>query len=247
RTIDVSMCRVLYDKKDTTLSVISAGDSVVVVSYKDEAKRIPKPRAGISIEDQIDNFPKPIVADEIHIKSKDKAKKEDAVRKKKKAEEKGMTAKEILVLAAKILGSAILLVMLLPFLFFIYLMLRLSMASEAKAKADRAYQAALYRFHMAGVEREGETPLEYAQTKVDPAFSAGFAEFMNVYLRLKYGSNTLREGDQEVIGRFTSAVGPAIRKTRGVFNVFVGYFDVLRAVRYFQKPESNDLENQPPI
>ncbi len=247
RTIDVSMCRILYDKKDTTLSVIASGDSVVVVSYKDEAKRIPKPRAGVSIEDQVDGFPRPIVADEIHIKSKDKAKKEEAARKKKSTEEKGMTVKEILALAAKIVGGTILFVLLLPFLIFVYLMLRLALTSETRAKADRIYQAALYRFHMAGTEREGETPLEYARAKVDPVFNAGFAEFMNIYLRLKYGSNTLREGDKEVIDRFAAGVGPAIRRTRGFVKTFVGYFDVLLAARYFQKPESNEFENQPPI
>jgi hypothetical protein len=158
-----------------------------------------------------------------------------------------MTAKEVLVLAAKILGGTILVVLLLPFLFFVYLMLRLALTNETKAKADRAYQAALYRFHMAGVEREGETPLDYARVKVDPVFQAGFAGFMNVYLRLKYGSNTLREGDKEVIDRFTAAVGPAIRRSKGFFKTFVHYFDILLAARYFQKPDSNDFENQPPI
>jgi transglutaminase-like putative cysteine protease len=247
RTIDASLCRVLYDKKDTTLSTIKAGDSVVVVSYKDDAKRIPKPRSGLSIEQQIDGFPKPIVADEIHIKSKDAGKKDEPVRKKKKEEEKGMTAKEIITLAAKIFAGAILLMLLLPMLFFVYLMIRLALTSDSKAKADRAYQAALYRFHMAGVEREGETPLDYAETKVDPIFNARFGDFMNVYLRLKYGSSTLREGDQDTIDSFAASVGPAIRSSRGFFNVFMSYFNVLLALRYFQKPDSNEFENQSPI
>ena len=247
RTIDVSMCRVLYDKKDTTLAVIAPGDSVVVISYKDDSKQYPRPRAGVSIENQIDNFPRPIVADEIHIKPKDKQKKDEPVKKKKKEDEKGITFMEILALSGKIAGGLIVFIFLLPLLIFLYLMTRLAITGEVRAKADRAYQAALYRFHMAGVEREGETPLDYARTKIDPVFRAGFGEFMNLYLRLKYGSNTLREGDQEIIEKFTASVGPSIRKTRGFFKTFAGYFNVLLAARYFQKPDSNDLENQPPL
>ncbi len=89
RSVDASLCRVLYNKRDTTFSAIHPGDSLIIVSYKDEAKKIPQPRAGVSIESQINEFPSPIIADEIHIRGKEKEKKKnDAAKKSGKANEK---------------------------------------------------------------------------------------------------------------------------------------------------------------
>jgi hypothetical protein len=245
RTIDVSFCRVLYDKVDTTLDAIHAGDSIIVVSYKDEGRRIPEPRKGASIESQLAAFPSPIIADEIHIKPKGKPVKEEPVAKKKTEDEKkGMTWQEMLMLATKVTVAAISLILLIPLLFLLYLLIRSGLANNPKSKADQVYRAALYRFHMAGVERGMETPLEYARGKVNAAFKAGFEEFMHVYLRLKYGPGTLLSGDNEIINKFAAAYGPAITKYAGFFNAFVNYFNLLRAGRYFFRPEKVELQNQ---
>ncbi|NOT75812.1 MAG: hypothetical protein HOP08_12870 [Cyclobacteriaceae bacterium] len=244
RSIDVSVCRVLYDKKDTTLSAITAGDSLVIVSYKDEAKAIPKPRKGVSIENQVDNFPAPIVADEIHIKPKPKKeKKEDVKGDRKNVEEKGMSWKEMLLLAGKIAGGVIVFIFLLPLLYLIYLVIRTSLAKNDATKADAIYQTALYQFHMAGAERIAQTPLDYARTKVDPVFNTSFYTFMTVYLRLKYGRGTLREGDAEIIHQFGNSKASAIRKTKGFFKVALNYFNIVLASRYFLQSE-NEYENQ---
>jgi hypothetical protein len=242
--IDVSMCRVLYDKKDTTLSALAAGDSVIVVSYKDEAKTIPKPKKGLSIESQVDAFPRPIVADEIHIKPKPKIEKKDPVKNdQQKTKEKEMTWKEILVLTAEIILSAVVFIFLLPLLFLIYLVIRAALAKNPALKADGIYQSALYQFHMAGVERSGETPLDYARTKVDPVFHSNFQEFMTVYLRLKYGRGTLRDGDEEIINNFAKVAGSSVRKTKGFFRLALNYFNIVLASRYFLQSDINEYEN----
>lgn len=248
RPIDASICRILYDKKDTTLSAILPGDSVIVVSYKDEAKVIPPPRRGVPIESQVDAFPVPIIADEIHIKPKEKTKKEDAVTKKNKTkEEKGMTWQEILILAGKITGTMVLLIFLLPLFYLIYLHLRSRFTTNPKSKADSVYRSALYQFHMAGVERTNETPLDYARTKIDPVFHAGFEQFMHIYLRLKYGVGTFLPGDMDTISRFAGGFGPAVRKTNGFFTLAMNYFNILLASRYFTQSEKNEQENQSPL
>jgi len=242
RSVDASLCRVLYNKKDTTLAAIKPGDSLIIVSYKDEAKEIPKPRAGVSIETQVDGFPSPIIADEIHIRGKEKEKKKnDAAKKAVKANERKMTWQEIAWIAAKISSGIILLLLLFPLLYLLYRLLCVSFTRDSK-KADHVYRAALYRLHMAGLERETETPLEYAITKVDPSLSTGFTEFMRMYLRLKYAPGNLRAEDQEVIGRFSGQLGPAIRRKTGSVQAAMNYLNVLRAIRYFQQPESTDQE-----
>ncbi len=245
RTVDASVCRILYDKKDTTLSCIIPGDSLVVVSYLDEAKKIPAPRRGVTIETQVEGFPKPIIADEIHIKSREIDKKKDDSKKNQlKPEEKGMSWQEILLFAGKSLGSLIVFIFLLPLLYLLYLMLRAKLANRPTAKADGVYREALYRFHMAGLERGGETPLEYAQIKADPVFHASFAEFMKVYLRLKYGNGAMLAGDQETILQFARAMGKGIRTKTGIFRMAINYFNLMLASRYFMKPEGTESENQ---
>ncbi|HRI79137.1 MAG TPA: transglutaminase domain-containing protein, partial [Cyclobacteriaceae bacterium] len=245
RTIDASVCKVVYDKRDTTLACILPGDSIVVVSYMDEAKKIPVPRRGVKIEKQVEDFPKPIVADEIHIKPREKAKPEETKNNHpKKQEEKGLTLEEILWIAAKSVGGVVLFIFLLPVLILLYLMVRRMMAGNPKSKADTIYREALYRFHMAGLERGGETPLEYANLKTDPILMAGFSEFMNVYLRLKYGKGTLISGDEETINRFARTLGPSIRKGIGLMKTILNYFNILLASRYFMKPLAPEQENQ---
>ncbi len=242
RTIDASLCRVLYNEKDTTLSAVHPGDSVLIVSYKDEAKRIPTPQQGVAIEKQIANFPAPIIADEIHIRGKEKEKpKDDGAAKKKNINEKKITWQQIAWAAAIVIGSAIALVILFPILFFLYLLLRIMFANGTK-KTDAIYQAALYRFHMAGFEREGVTPLEFAKSKIDPALGINFEDFMHRYLRLKYLSNEQQPDDKEVFDRFASSVGPAIRNKNGIFGTAVNYLRLLRAYRYFQQPGVNNYE-----
>lgn len=50
-------------------------------------------------------------------------------------------------------------------LWLLILWLLFKFAKNPLQRADRAYQFGLYNFHMAGVERETETPLSYAKEK----------------------------------------------------------------------------------
>lgn len=242
--IDASLCRVLYNKRDTTFAAINPGDSLIIVSYKDEAKKIPYPRAGATIEEQLKSFPKPIIADEIHIHGKEKEKKkDDKGGKPVKPLEKKLTWQEIAWFAAKVASGMVLLLLFFPLLYLLYRLMRVAFTPNGPTKADQVYRASLYRFHMAGIERDAETPLEYAQKKVDPLLSTTFEEFMRMYLRLKYAPGKLKADDYDVINRFSSSAGPSIRRKNGFFKTMLNYFNLLRALRYFQQPESTD-ENQ---
>jgi hypothetical protein len=237
RSIDASLCRVLYNERDTTLAAIKPGDSVIIVSYKDEAKRIPRPRAGISIEQQVADFPSPIIADEIHIRAKKDLKKPEGGEQKAKGKEKEITWQEIVWAAAKVVAGLLLFILLLPLLYLLYRLARIALAKDANTKADHVYRAALYRFYMAGFERDAETPLEYAEKTIDPNLRAGFAEFMRLYLRLKYSDGVLRSGDEQLIEKFGNEVRSAITKKNGLIKSFFNYFNLFRAIRF--------LENQP--
>ncbi len=233
RTVDASLCRVLYDKKDTTFAAIQPGDSIIVVSYKDEAKKLPARLQGVPIEEQMKRFPSPIVADEIHIKPKPQPKKEDnngrgLVRK----EGPDITWREIAWIAALSVGSLLAVLLFLPLLFLLWGLLRIALARDVASKADRVYQSTLYRLHMAGFERHGQTPLQYAEREVDPKLTVDFAAFMRMYLRLKYAGGSVREGDAAVVQSLQRNLGAALHRYQGFVKTCVKYFNVFRAWRF---------------
>lgn len=241
RPVDASLCRVLYNKRDTTLAAIKPGDSLIIVSYKDEARSIPRPQPGVAIETQVENFPSPVIADEIHIRGKEKqAGKKEAGKKKNQEPEKKITLKEIAWVSGITVGSFLFLILLFPLLYLLYRLLRLALASKGSAQADQLYRATLYRLHMLGLERDTETPLEYAEKKIDPEMATDFSGFMRTYLRLKYAPGNLTEDDQQQISGFAKKIGTAIRQKKGFFKRLSNYFNVVRAIRYFQQPSETE-------
>lgn len=236
RTIDASVCRVLYDKKDTTLAAIQPGDSIVVISYDDAAKQVPQPRSDLSIDEQLKSFPKPVIADEIHIKPREqKSKTEEEKKQQPKAEEKELTWQQILLRVSIVVAGVVWLLFMLPLFWLWGLMLRIGFARHPKTEADRAYRLALYHFHMSGVERGTETAKQYAQEKVDPKLQAGFGPFMDMYLRLKYGNGQLLPDDPAAIRRFRNSIRSAARRNGGFFGVLFSYLNLSRASRFFRR------------
>jgi hypothetical protein len=245
RTIDASVCRVLYGKKDTTLSCIKPGDSLVIVSYDDAAKKVPVPDMSKSIDEQVAGFPKPIIADEIHIKVRaEDRKQEEKKKEEKKDKAEGSNAKLIGLIIGLILGLLIALPLGFPRFWRFWLLLRVRLASDPKAKADWVYRMALYEFHMSGIERGQETPLEYAITKTDPVLGVNFTQFMQMYLRMKYTNRTLLPGDKEIIDRMGNAIRPAVRKKFGMIKTYYKFYNISRALRFFRKPDANTQEEQ---
>lgn len=246
-TVDASVCRVLYGKKDTTLSCIRPGDSIIVVSYDDAAKKVPQPKMGVSIDEQVAGFPKPIIADEIHIKMREEDIKKEQEKKKQqqqKKNEKEVNWGAIFISIGIIIGGLIVLLFLIPSSWLLWLIIRYKSAKDTRHKADTAYRLGLYHFHMAGVEREHETPLQYASAKADPAFGNNFTAFMNVYLRLKYANGQVMPGDDAVILAFGNSIRAAARKKTGFFKMILNYFNIFRAQRYFRRPEDTPTQEQ---
>jgi hypothetical protein len=239
KKIDASIVRVLYGERDTTLNAVHAGDSVIIVSYKNDYRTTPSFQPNISIENQINGFPSPIIADEIHIHAKEKDKQEeDGGRKKLSPEERKINWEEIAQNTAITMGGVLLFIIFLPLLYLLYRIIRTAFAKNGSAKADQVYHEALYRFHIAGQERGFETPLEYARHKIDPVFGSDFESFMRMYLRLKYTNGNMRAEDYDTIQTFTKKLSSTITKKQGYFNSFINYFNLFRASRYFyQSPE----------
>ncbi|MBI3509194.1 MAG: hypothetical protein HY064_00920 [Bacteroidetes bacterium] len=241
RDVDATVCRVMYGKKDTTLAAIHAGDSIFVVSYDDAAKKVPQPITGMKIEDQVEKFPVPVIADEIHKQPKEKPKEKEEIDKKNgKANAKPITWMQIIVRMLIIVAAVTVFTFLLPLFWMWILFVRMKLSSAAKKKADRAYRLALYHYHMSGTEIANETPLEYATIKSDPVFRNGFGNFMNVYLRLKYSGGQMMNGDEQIIRNFASSILSSARKAKGFFSILISYTNISRANRFFRRPLEAD-------
>ncbi|HEU4718596.1 MAG TPA: transglutaminase domain-containing protein [Bacteroidia bacterium] len=236
REVDASVCRVVYGKKDTTLSAIHPGDSILVVSYDDAAKEVPVPSKTIKIETQVKAFPKPIIADEIHIIPKESAeeKKQEEMKKQEKSAQ-GTTLAAIFLRLAYIAGGIIVLIMIFPLLWLFGLLFRSAMARDPKEKAYRVYRLALYAYHMAGTYRGEETPLEYAENEIDPVYKNDFAGFMRMYLGLKYSGAAADARTTGITKRFRSGLFASIRKKKGFFPAATAYFYPWRANHYFRR------------
>ena len=243
KKIDASIVRVLYGERDTTLNAVHAGDSVIIVSYKNDFRETPTFQPNMAIETQINGFPNPIIADEIHIRVKEKEKKEeDGGRKKLSPEERKINWKEIAQNAAITMGGVLLLIIFLPLLYLLYRILKTAFAKNGSPKADQVYREALYRFHIAGKERGFETPLEYARHKIDPVYESDFESFMRMYLRLKYTNGNMRAEDYDTLQAFSKKFGSAISRKQGFFHSLLNYFNLFRASRYFFQPLEQESE-----
>ncbi|CAN5742796.1 hypothetical protein BH11BAC7_BH11BAC7_32760 [soil metagenome] len=245
RTINASVCRVLYGKKDTTLSCIKAGDSLIVVSYDDIAKTVPVPDRNKTIEEQLAGFPKPIIADEIHIKLRpEDIKKAEVKQEEKKNKTESHAGRTIGLIAAIIAGIIIVFGFGFPRLWLVWLIIREKLARDTRTKADWVYRRALYEFHMSGIERGNETPLQYAEAKTDPILGTSFATFMNMYLRMKYTNGAVLPGDKEIINSMANAIRPSLRKKFGFIKTYYRLYNISRALRFFRKPEANHQDEQ---
>lgn len=243
KKIDASIVRVLYGERDTTLTAVHAGDSVVIVSYKNDFRKSPTFLPGVLIERQISGFPNPIIADEIHIRVKEKdQQEEDGGRKKLSPEERKINWKEIAQNTAIAMGGILLFIIFFPILFLLYRIIRRVFAQNGTPKADQVYQEALYRFHIAGQERGVETPLEYARHKIDPQFGADFESFMRMYLRLKYTNENMRAEDYDVMNSFSNKLSSSILGKLGFFKSIAHYFNLFRASRFFMASSAQEPE-----
>jgi hypothetical protein len=239
--VDASNCRVLFNKRDTTFAALHAGDSLIIISYKDETKTYPKPG---TVDEVMSMISSPFVADEIHIRGMETVKKK-ADRGSKAGSDKPfwITWQQAAWIGGITLAALLLMIFLFPALYLCYLLVRVMRARNTTSKADHVYRAALFRFHMTGMERENSTPLEYARLKIDPELHAGFEAFMNVYLRMKYANTPLTPEQEETIEQFAKRVGPSIRQKFGLHQRIGHYLNVFLAIRYFQKPQDQDYEN----
>lgn len=201
---DVVNAKVNDEKGPRNLKDIHAGDSVMIVSYADGSKNVPRPVRELSAEAQVMRAKQPVIGDEVRIKAIPEIKKKDQEQKKKITDTFSWWT-----LIWGITGFAALLVLvffLFPTLCYFWYKRK---AANAKTPKDRAYW--VYRFSMftynqlGQVRDENETALEYAREKVDKNYASGFEDFMRIYLKIKYTNMPPDAQELDAISRYSPA------------------------------------------
>ncbi|MCU0433807.1 MAG: transglutaminase-like domain-containing protein [Bacteroidia bacterium] len=242
KTFDVSLSRVKYGLKDTTLAALLPNDSVVIVCYSDETRKVPALQNDADMNAQVRNFDEPIIADELHIKPRPQPAKPEP----KKPEPKKPEKKEpvdipfILWLTGGIAAGLVLLLFLVPVFAWLWMRSRIAAARTAKERAHRIYRLALFTFHQTVTERSNETPLDYARHTIDPKLHTGFENFMHTYLRLKYAGANTSADDEQQLRAFWPAFVQATRKNAGSsLRWWLKFLHLAKAQRFLRRPHSD--------
>jgi protein-glutamine gamma-glutamyltransferase len=242
KRFDISLCRVKYGLKDTTLAALLPNDSVIIVCYNDQTRKVPQPRNGTAIGDQVNGFDEPIIADELHIKLRPVPEKQLPPKPKPKppVKKEPTDIPFILWTAGGIAVGLTLLLFMLPALVWMWLRMRVRSAKNLTEKADRIYRLALFTFHQTTAERSNETPLAYAAEKIDPKLGAGFVSFMQTYLKLKYAGATPTSADEQSINTFWPAfIEKTQKNARGTFRWWLKFSDLSKAQRFLRRPQAD--------
>lgn len=240
REVDASLCRIVYGKKDTSLSAIHEGDTVFIVSWDDLAKDVPEPDPDKSIDEQVNSFNWPLIADEIYILKKNPEKKAE----KKEAEETPKQEvpfnwKKLAIAGLIVLGGLLLAVLFFPLIWLMILAGRVKPNSDPFAFSEAVYRLSLYVYHMSGTELKTETSLEYA-LRADARYNTLFGQFVRVYLKLKYSKEQLTSSEHGLITEYNSTFRTKLNSSLSSKVRMFRWFNVFRALRYFKTPEPTE-------
>jgi hypothetical protein len=229
--MDLSLAKVLHDTGTVQLSQLKPGDNIVAVSYSLQFKELP-PQEADSAASLMQRFPKPAPIDEIKIMLSEE---EKAALDHKKTDTTPTNWPRVLWTGLAILGGLLLLALCLPWLAYRWLRIKAAGAKDAR-RYYWQYHAMMFYLHQMGIERHHQSPLQYAQQQVDARFGTRLADYVNVYLKLKYAQQPLTDREAalantvyaEVLQQVNAKLKPGYR--------FSHFINLRRSLQYITKP-----------
>lgn len=237
--LDMKVAVVYRDSVPVPLRNVQKGDEGTAVSYADALKSI-EPGANETVEQLMQRLPEATPIDEVYLKRKDLAKKEE--KKQAEAQPQAVSYRKVLWTALGIIGGLLLLVLLLPKLVLQFYIMRYRNAKADGKKGYWGYRAATYFLHMCGIQRGHHTPMQYARDVVDPQLGTSFTMFMNAYLKQKYAKQPLTTMEQQVVSGFLSPFLATARKKIGFSKRFGGFLNPVRCAGFFVMPDDDEKE-----
>ena len=233
--MDVSIAAITKDTGTGKLSDIKVGTNIVAVSYAEKLKTI-KAKETDNLSTLIAKLPKPTPIDEIKIMETEEQKKE---RQKKDAQaEKSIDWVNILWTFLGIIGGLILLMLLSPWLIWLYLNSRAKTNTTEKQKAYHAYTAAMYYLNQLGFIRINQSPQEYALS-TDQLFNTNFYAFTHVYQKIKYSNSPLTTKEKWLVNEFYKPFIKQVRKSNHFKKRISSFVNLYNTLHFFTKAKLN--------
>lgn len=233
--LDMRVAIIEKDSLKLQLSQVNEGDSALAISFAEVLGGL-APSPNQSAEEVFNMLPRLMPTDELHIDGKEQKKPEDFFRQAKKASSYPSlkTLALVLLIAAAVLILALLIT---PSVIFRYYKLRAFGKKPFEAKAFYSYRTAMFLLNQLGCTRDDLTPLEFAKTKVDPAYGTSFTSFMVVYLKLKYAGQPLNEQEKELVQSFYKEFEPKVKSVHKLgyrFRKFLSFYTAIKELSKIQ-------------
>jgi hypothetical protein len=190
-TIDISHAKIRKDSATVDITSVKVNDSATAISYAEALKPV---AVSGDMAQLVAALPVQIPADELRLKTKqeDNTVQTTGV----DATDNSWTRQQILLLIAGIILLLGLGFVFLPLWYTVYLNLRRRWSKTVPEKAywdDRYMQFYWYQHQQF---QGGRTLWQFAQD-IDQRYQVGYASFVQLYLKLKYGSGVLSEAEQQ--------------------------------------------------
>jgi hypothetical protein len=244
--MDMKVAAIYRDSVPVPLRNVQKGDEGTAVSYAEALKNI-EPGTNESADALVHRLPAPTPVDEVYLKRKDQAKKEE--KKEAAVAEKQVSYKTVLWTLVGILVGFVVLVLTLPRMILAYYAMRYKRGKADGNKGYWAYRAAAYFLHMVGMPRGNRTPMQYAREVADPHLGMpnastpiSFTAFMNVYLKQKYAKQPLTGTEQQVVEQFLQPFLANARRKVSFGKRLGGFLNPVRSAAFFVRPEEDEKE-----
>ena len=228
--LDLKVATIWKDSLPQRMNQLINGEKIMAVSY---AEKLAFFSAEKSASLLLKKFPTLIPIDDVYIKSMDEnTKKENRV---SQGHERPYTyfIKLILFIVLGILLS----LFALPTIVYHWYKYKCRQTTNTTKQAYYIYRAATFLLNQLQIERHQLTPWQFAKQVVDPQFGTRFAEFMLVYLNIKYANHQPTEKEQQLMTTFYPTFEATIKSQIKTSKRIVRFLHLNTFIRYYQLPE----------
>lgn len=192
--LDISMARFLNDTGNANLQSIKRDMEIVAVSFSDLFKPI-KAGPKETWNSLVKKWPTPIPADEIKLMITQKEKPFE----NKVSRTLNISLTKLGITIALVFAIAGLLLILLPTAVYTWFSFQAKNQHNIYKQSYYNYMATMLYLHQVGFKRGANTPLAFAETRVDPAFQTNLGTFLKSYQKLKYSPHALHNHEKELL------------------------------------------------
>lgn len=229
--MDVSVASITKDTGSGKLSDIVAGTNIVAVSYAEKLKKI-KADEKENLSTLITKLPKPTPIDEIKIMETENEKRER--QKKETQTSKSVDWVNLLWTGLGIMGAILLLVLLSPWLIWVYLHHKAKANNAEKQKAYHVYNASMYYLNQMGYIRKNQSPQEYS-LYTDQTLNTNFYSFTNVYQKIKYSNLPLTSKEKLLVEEFYNPFIKQVKNKIPFKKRVIRFTNIYNTIHYFTK------------